>query len=84
MSGPLRVLLHMAHTGEFDTIESAIEEIRAGRVVIVVDDEDRENEGDFLTAAHNATPGSGELHGHPWPWAHLCFAHRAAMRRTGP
>jgi 3,4-dihydroxy 2-butanone 4-phosphate synthase/GTP cyclohydrolase II len=56
MSGPLRVLLHMAHTGEFDTIESAIEEIRAGRVVIVVDDEDRENEGDFLTAAHNATP----------------------------
>ncbi len=46
----------MAHTGEFDTIESAIEEIRAGRVVIVVDDEDRENEGDFLTAAHNATP----------------------------
>ncbi len=46
----------MAHTGAFDSIESAIEEIRAGRVVIVVDDEDRENEGDFLTAAHNATP----------------------------
>ncbi len=46
----------MAHTGEFDSIESAIEDIREGKVVIVVDDEDRENEGDFLTAARNATP----------------------------
>lgn len=42
--------------GKLNTIEEAIEEIRAGKVVIVVDDEDRENEGDFLTAAHNATP----------------------------
>lgn len=39
-----------------DTIENAIEDIKAGRLVIVVDDEDRENEGDFLTAAHNITP----------------------------
>jgi 3,4-dihydroxy 2-butanone 4-phosphate synthase / GTP cyclohydrolase II len=39
-----------------DPIEDAIEEIRRGRVVIVVDDEDRENEGDFVTAARNATP----------------------------
>jgi len=46
----------MAHPGEFDSIESAIEDIRQGKVVIVVDDEDRENEGDFLTAARNATP----------------------------
>ncbi len=46
----------MAHEGEFDDIESAIEDIRQGKVVIVVDDEDRENEGDFLTAARNATP----------------------------
>ncbi|MBL7985196.1 MAG: bifunctional 3,4-dihydroxy-2-butanone-4-phosphate synthase/GTP cyclohydrolase II [Flavobacteriales bacterium] len=46
----------MAHSGEFDTIESAIHDIRQGKVVIVVDDEDRENEGDFLTAARNATP----------------------------
>ncbi len=38
------------------TIEEAILEIQQGRVVIVVDDEDRENEGDFLTAARNATP----------------------------
>ena len=46
----------MAHPGEFDSIESAIEDLRQGKVVIVVDDEDRENEGDFLTAARNATP----------------------------
>ena len=34
-----------------DSIESAIADIRAGKVVIVVDDEDRENEGDFICAA---------------------------------
>ena len=39
-----------------DTIESAIEDIKAGKLVIVVDDEDRENEGDFITAARNVTP----------------------------
>lgn len=45
------------HTeSKFDTIESAIADIRAGKLVIVVDDEDRENEGDFITAARNATP----------------------------
>lgn len=37
-------------------IEEAIEDIKAGKVIIVVDDEDRENEGDFVTAARNATP----------------------------
>lgn len=39
-----------------DTIESAIEDIKKGKLVIVVDDEDRENEGDFVTAARNVTP----------------------------
>jgi 3,4-dihydroxy 2-butanone 4-phosphate synthase/GTP cyclohydrolase II len=39
-----------------DSIESAIEDIRNGKMVIVVDDEDRENEGDFVTAARNASP----------------------------
>ena len=42
--------------GEFSSIEEAIEEIRAGRILIVVDDEDRENEGDLLMAADKATP----------------------------
>ncbi len=40
----------------FNTIEEAIEDIKKGRIIIVVDDEDRENEGDFLTAARNVTP----------------------------
>lgn len=39
-----------------DSIESAIEDIKNGKLVIVVDDEDRENEGDFVTAAQNVTP----------------------------
>ncbi len=39
-----------------DTIEEAIEEIKKGKLVIVVDDEDRENEGDFITSAKNVTP----------------------------
>jgi 3,4-dihydroxy 2-butanone 4-phosphate synthase / GTP cyclohydrolase II len=39
-----------------DSIESAIEDIKNGKLVIVVDDEDRENEGDFITAAENVTP----------------------------
>jgi len=40
----------------FDSIESAIKEIRDGRMVIVVDDEDRENEGDLTMAAERVTP----------------------------
>lgn len=39
-----------------NTIEEAIEDIRRGRVLIVVDDEDRENEGDFIAAAETITP----------------------------
>lgn len=42
--------------GTFDSIESALDEIRDGRLVIVVDDEDRENEGDFVGAASTITP----------------------------
>lgn len=37
-------------------IEEAIEELKAGKLIIVVDDEDRENEGDFITATDNVTP----------------------------
>jgi 3,4-dihydroxy 2-butanone 4-phosphate synthase / GTP cyclohydrolase II len=40
----------------FDPIEEAVEEIRAGRMIIVVDDADRENEGDFIMAAESVTP----------------------------
>lgn len=41
---------------DLNTIEEAIEDIKNGKVLIVVDDEDRENEGDFVTAARNITP----------------------------
>ena len=40
----------------FSTIDEAIEEIRKGKIIIVVDDEDRENEGDFIAAAQLITP----------------------------
>lgn len=39
-----------------NTIEEAVEDIKAGKIIIVVDDQDRENEGDFLAAASMATP----------------------------
>lgn len=41
---------------KFNTIEEAIEDIRAGKMIVVVDDEDRENEGDLLMAAEMITP----------------------------
>ena len=41
---------------KLDSIEDAIEDIRQGKIIIVVDDEDRENEGDFLAAAEKVTP----------------------------
>ena len=47
----------MANTSKpFHTIEQALEDIKAGKIIIVVDDEDRENEGDFLIAARHVTP----------------------------
>lgn len=45
----------------FDSIESALEDIRNGKVIIVVDDEDRENEGDFVMAAELVTPAAVNL-----------------------
>ena len=41
---------------EFDSIEAALADIKVGRAVIVVDDENRENEGDLICAAQFATP----------------------------
>ena len=43
-------------TKHFNTIDEAIAEIKAGKIVIVVDDNDRENEGDFVCAAEFVTP----------------------------
>ena len=41
---------------KFNTIEEAIEDIRQGKMIVVVDDEDRENEGDLIIAAEKVTP----------------------------
>ena len=41
---------------EFATVEQAIEDIRRGKMVVVIDDEDRENEGDLIIAAETVTP----------------------------
>ena len=46
----------MSNNIQLNTIEEAIEDIRQGKIIIVVDDEDRENEGDFLAAADKVTP----------------------------
>ena len=46
----------MSNKIQLNTIEEAIEDIRQGKMIIVVDDEDRENEGDFLAAADKVTP----------------------------
>src|ERR1041384_3231353 len=43
---------------EFDSIESVIAEVRRGKMVIVVDDADRENEGDLIMAAQHVTPAA--------------------------
>lgn len=45
-------------SSEFSSIESAIEDLRAGKMLILVDDEDRENEGDLIQAAEKVTPES--------------------------
>ena len=42
----------------FSTVQSALEEFRRGRFVIIVDDEDRENEGDLAIAAEKVTPAA--------------------------
>ncbi|MEM0961909.1 MAG: 3,4-dihydroxy-2-butanone-4-phosphate synthase, partial [Bacteroidota bacterium] len=46
----------MADDIRFDSVPDAVEDIRNGKLVVVVDDEDRENEGDFVTAAEVITP----------------------------
>src|SRR6185436_11794744 len=53
----MRVATFARNRGKmFDSIENAVKDIRLGKLVIVVDDEERENEGDFVAAAHTVTP----------------------------
>src|SRR5436190_23278394 len=53
---PAKEAPNQATAFPLNTIEEAIADLKAGKVVIVVDDANRENEGDFITAAENATP----------------------------
>ena len=41
---------------EFSTIEEALQEVKQGKMIVIVDDEDRENEGDLMVAAEQVTP----------------------------
>ncbi len=56
---------------ELNTIKDALDDIRAGKVVIVVDDEDRENEGDFICAAELITPEIVNFMATLWPRPYL-------------
>lgn len=56
MLGNQRNEMDNASEYKLNTIDEAIEDIKAGKVIIVVDDEDRENEGDFIAAAQTITP----------------------------
>ena len=62
-----------------NTVPEAIEDIKNGKLIIVVDDEDRENEGDFVTAAQNATPEVVNFMSTPWPWFDLYPNYRTEM-----
>ncbi len=66
-----------------NTIEEAIEDIRNGRMIIVVDDEDRENEGDFVMAAEKITPEAVNFmlkHGRGLLCAPLCESRCAELQ----
>ena len=56
VAGAIMSSVVQAADSRFATVEEAVEDIRAGRFVVVVDDEDRENEGDLTIAAQFATP----------------------------
>ena len=62
----------------FATIEEAIEEIRQGRMVVVCDDEDRENEGDLVMAAQFVDARGDQLHGQGGARLHLPRADAAS------
>ena len=59
-----------------DNIEAAVKDFAEGKFVIVVDDEDRENEGDLIVAAEKITP---ELHAQACPRRALCPHHHQPL-----
>ena len=68
---------------EFSKIDDALQALREGRVIIVVDDQDRENEGDFIAAADKVTPEIDRVHDHARTRAGV-HADLAGSRRSAP
>ena len=66
-----------------NTIEEAIADFKEGNFVIVVDDEDRENEGDLIIAARKDNAGKGELHAETRARGIVCSDYGVALQRTG-
>jgi len=65
-------------TFEFDAIDDVVSDVAKGKIVIVTDDADRENEGDLVIAAEKVTPEAGQFHGD----ARTRFDLRADLERT--
>ncbi len=61
----------MPASQDFCTIDEALAEIKAGRMVVLVDDEHRENEGDLIIPAENATPEAINFMIAQWMWHRL-------------
>ncbi len=67
-------IVSVSRTTVFATIEEALEEIRQGHKIVVVDDEDRENEGDLVMAAQFVTPDAINYHGARGGRGWICLA----------
>ncbi len=68
----------------FVTVEEAIEETRAGRMLVVVDDEDRENEGDLTHCRRKDHARNHQFHGHSRPRPDLPRTDRRPLRLPAP
>ena len=75
---------HAQDRFEFASIETAIRELRAGRMIVVIDDEDRENEGDLTMAAELVTPEAINFMATHGRGLDLPGHDRRAARRAGP
>ncbi len=65
-----------------DSIEEALEDIKNGKVIVVVDDEDRENEGDFILRRRNDNTGDCQLYGYTRTGFNLRAAGGGPLRGT--
>ncbi len=66
----------------FHTIKEALEDLRRGKIILVTDDEDRENEGDFICAAQFATTENINFMGNTWKRTDLYANVRGICRKT--